>query len=101
MPVGLTATLTKTTLDAQSGTIAQELNTAFEKVASLHFMIAGTLDETLAALGYTPEDIALLRSAVGDMEQLRTIYEGVAALAAAKDFRAFMRQMWGLGFSGN
>jgi hypothetical protein len=98
MPVGLNADLTKRTVDQQLGIIAQNLNVAFASVEELTIFLAGALDADLEALGYTPEEIPLVRSAAADMEQLRLIYLGEEDLPAAKDFRAFMRRVWGTGF---
>jgi hypothetical protein len=38
-----------------------------------------------------------LKSAFADLTQLGTIWTGSAALPAAKDFRAFVRLLWGVG----
>ena len=98
MAVGLNADLTKQQVDVQVGQVALKLNIVLEDVDDLKFFLDGAQDADLEALGYTPEDTATLRSAVGDMDQLRRIYQGLEALADVKDFRQFMRRCWGSGF---
>ena len=99
MPAGLTATLTKATVDQLTGTVAQRLNQAFLDVATTKSFLDVHDDAALEALGYSPADVAAIRSAYADLDQLRTIYVGAADLAAAKDFRVFASRIWGVGFS--
>jgi len=101
MPVGLTASLTRSIVDFQAGTIAQKLNVVMEDIDDLAFMLAGMLDADLVGLGYDDEEILALRTAVNEMEQLKKIYQGIEALPTAKDFRTFIRRIWGTGFAGS
>src|SRR5262245_38800449 len=96
--VGLNANLSKTVVDQQSGLVAQHVNVVFEEVQALAVFLEGLTDDDLVALGYEAGDVATLRSAVGDMTELMNIYLGNAALPSAKDFRTFMRRIWGLGY---
>lgn len=100
MPIGLSASLSKVIIDGQLGTIAQQLNVVMEDIDNLKFFLDTLLDPDLEALGYTVDDITLLRTCTNDMNELKTIYIGAAALAEAKDFRTFIRRVWGTGFSG-
>lgn len=97
MPVGLTASLTKGQIDSQAGLIAQRLNVVMEDCDDLAFFEKGVQDAELAALGYTADDILTFRTAVREMDQLRRIYQGLEALAEAKDFRTFVSRIWGTG----
>lgn len=51
----------------------------------------------LTTLGYTPGEVAQLKSAFADADELATIFEGIANLSVAKDFRAFLKLVWGFG----
>lgn len=98
MPAGLNANLTKQTIDATLGVAAQELNIAFLHVESAAAFLAPAQDADLEALGYTAEDVANLRSAMGDLDRLRRVYEGAEAVEPAYDFRTFAKQLYGTGF---
>lgn len=98
MPAGFTATMTKATIDAACGNVASVLNRAFRDVEAAKHFLDVQQDADLVALGYTSGDVATLKSALADLDQLRVIYEGGAALAAPKDFRAFAQRIWGTGF---
>lgn len=100
MPVGLNATLSKDALDAVSGRLAQALNKVFIDIEAHQFFLAGTDDAALESLGYTPADVALLKSAFTDADKLRRIYAGQEALPAAQDFTQFLRRLFGTGWSG-
>lgn len=101
MPIGLTAGLTRAVLDQQAGVIAQRLNAVMAMAEEWQFFMAGAQDADLEALGYAPDEIALLKTCAGEMDQLRRVYEGAEALPDAKDFRAFLRRTWGTGFGAS
>src|SRR5262245_51418796 len=100
MPAGLNAGLTKATIDVTIGEACQALNIAFINVGNAAAFLAPAQDADLVALGYTPEDVATLRSAVADLEQLRTVYLGEAAVSPAKDFTTFAQRLWGTWVPG-
>lgn len=89
--------MSKAQLDAQAGTIALDLHEAFARVEELKYYLDAKSTGDLQALGYTSDEANLLKSAYADLDQLRTIYQGLASLANAKDFRTFARQVFGLG----
>jgi hypothetical protein len=95
MSVGLP--VTKNEIDQRAGDTARNFQRAFEDVATLQTFLASTADPDLIALGYTAGEVATLKSAYADLTQLGTIWTGSAALPAAKDFRAFVRLLWGVG----
>lgn len=98
MPIGLTASLTRGQVDYNLGALSQKLNTVMEDIDDFQFFTETTQDADLETLGYTPDEIALLRTCSSEMDQLRRIYQGLEALATAKDFRTFLRRVWGTGF---
>lgn len=84
-------------IDAVAGSIARDLNVLMKRVTVLKAYLDQTPDADLTAMGYTAQDVALLKSAFADAAQLEAIFRGAGTLADAKDFRAFLRQVWGLG----
>jgi hypothetical protein len=41
--------------------------------------------------------VATLRAAMSATDQLRTIFEGTTTLATVKNFRNFVKPLWGIG----
>jgi hypothetical protein len=95
MSVGLA--VTKSEIDSRAGDIARTFQRVFEDVGTMKTYLDTTLNADLVALGYTSEEVDLLKSAWADLAELGTIWVGAAALAAPKDFRQFVRQLWGVG----
>jgi hypothetical protein len=95
MSVGLPTT--KTEIDTRAGDIARSFQRAFDDVVTLKGFLDATVDADLVALGYTTDEVATLKTAWADLTQLGTIWAGAAALPAAKDFRVFVRRLWGVG----
>jgi hypothetical protein len=95
MSVGLT--VTKGELDSRAGDIARGFQRAFDDVATLKGFLDATVDADLIALGYTSDEVATLKTAWADLSQLGTIWAGAATLPSAKDFRTFVRRIWGVG----
>jgi hypothetical protein len=95
MSVGLP--VTKGEIDTRAGDIARRFQQSFEDVLTMQMYLSGTLDTALVEMGYTQQEVALLKAAFGDLEHLGRIWTGTEALAAPKDFRTFVRQLWGVG----
>jgi len=95
MAVGLP--ITKQEVDTRSGDLARAFQAAFNDVGTLKGFLDATPNADLVALGYTDQEVATLKTAVSDLWQLTTIWTGDAALPTAKDFRTFVRQLWGVG----
>jgi hypothetical protein len=89
--------VTKAELDTRSGNLARSFQANFEDVGILQAYFAATPDQDLVALGYTAQEVATIKTAFADLTQLATIWTGTAALPTAKDFRTFVRQLWGVG----
>jgi hypothetical protein len=98
VPAGLNANLTKQSVDQTVGDVSQAINIALEDVASTQAWLLSYEDDAMVALGYTQEEVNQIKSAFGDLDQLRRIYQGLEALAAAKDFRGFAKLLYGTGF---
>ena len=95
MSVGLS--VTKTEIDTRAGDIARAFQKSFEDVVTMQTYLEATPNPDLVALGYTDQEVAVLKTAFADLSQLGRIWGGAEALAAPKDFRAFVRQLWGVG----
>ena len=95
MSVGLP--VTKSEIDTRSGDTARAFQTQFQNVATLQSYLEQTPDGDLVALGYTANEVAVLKTAFADLTQLGTIWLGQSDLKTAKDFRTFVRQLWGVG----
>lgn len=95
MSVGLA--VTKGEIDSRAGDIARSFQRAFDDVATLKGFLDAAIDADLIALGYTTDEVATLKTAWADLTTLATIWAGAAALPAAKDFRVFVRRLWGVG----
>jgi hypothetical protein len=95
MSVGLP--VTKTEVDTRSGDTARSFQAAFENVATMQFFLVSKTDQELIDLGYTAQEVSTLKSAYNDLEFLAQIWAGQAASPALKDFRTFVRLLWGVG----
>jgi hypothetical protein len=95
MSVGLP--VTKEEIDTRSGDIARVFQRAFGDVVTMQEYLLATTEADLVTLGYTPDEVASLKTAFNDLAQLGTIWIGTADLPAAKDFRVFVRRLWGVG----
>lgn len=95
MSVGLP--VTKSEIDTRAGDIARAYQKSFEDVATMQTYLEATPNADLVALGYTDQEVATLKTAFSDLAQLGRIWAGTEALATAKDFRTFVRQLWGVG----
>jgi hypothetical protein len=95
MSVGLP--VTKTEIDSRAGDIARAFQKNFEDVLTMQTYLEATPDPDLIALGYTEQEVAVIKTAFADLTLLSRIWSGLEALPAPKDFRAFVRQLWGVG----
>lgn len=95
MAIGLNPS--KAEIDTTCGVVARDLQTALDRVEAFKYWLDAKTDTNLTDMGYTSGEVAILRSAWADAAQLYTIYSGAANLASAKDFRTFLKQVWGLG----
>lgn len=95
MSVGLP--VTKNEIDTRAGDIARAFQKQFEDVATMQSYLLATPDADLVALGFTSDEVAALKTAFTDLAQLGQIWIGAEALPTAKDFRTFVRRLWGVG----
>lgn len=87
----------KTDVDRVFGAAALELNVLMDKVGELKVWLDTKSVADLEGMGYSTAEANTLKSAWADADQLRTLYEGTATLAVAKDFRTFLKLVYGFG----
>lgn len=88
--------VSKNDVDNKSAQLALTLRTNFDGIRHFKVWLDTKVDGDLVTLGYTQGEVNILRSATGDMDELRRIYEGLATLANAKDFRQFTKLLTGV-----
>ena len=93
MPVGFPTA--KGDVDSRAGQLSLQLRDTFTQIQTFAAWLATQTDANLITLGYVQGEVNTLRSAITDLDQLRTIFQGGAALASAKDFRTFSKLLTG------
>lgn len=91
--------LTRSDIDERVGNALLRLNQAMLEVNGIRDGLQVFSDDALVALGYEPAEVAQMRSALNDGNQLYNIYRGAQSgtLPNPKDFRDHMKHLWGLG----
>lgn len=85
-------------IDQKAGALFQQLDSTFLRIQQFKIFLDTISDANLISLyGFVQADLDVLRSALTDTEQLRTIYQGAATLGSTKDFRAFSKQVYAFG----
>lgn len=98
MSVGLTKN--KADIDNRLAAVTLELRTAFDHIETLKTVLDTMTDGDLLALtgspSYTAGEVAILRSAMTDLDQLRAVYKGLATRTPAYDYRTFAKLLTGV-----
>jgi hypothetical protein len=89
--------VSKGEIDSRMGDLARSFQKLFRDEVIMKSYFDSTADADLVALGYEEGEVAILKSAIADLDHLRRIALGEEALAASKDFTAFLRLLWGVG----
>lgn len=89
--------VTAVEVNTTASQIARQVFASLSHVQRFQEFLLATPDATLIALGISSDDVAIIKSAFTDLEQLRTIFEGSVNLAVAKNFRTFSKQLLGTG----
>jgi hypothetical protein len=87
----------KAALDKLTGETAQAINEALKDARDIQIYLLATSQADLNGMGYTDQEVTVLKSAYTDLDKLHQIFVGVINLPAAQDFRAFAKQLWGVG----
>jgi hypothetical protein len=94
MTIGIT--VQKPGLDQKLGEIALNLRSDFRRIEEMRHYMLITPDSTLVAMGYTAAEVAIIKSALADADQVRRVWTGEAVQAAAQDFRLNLDQLAGM-----
>lgn len=85
-------------INAQAIQLAKDLDKIFLRGQEFKVFLDGYPDGNMIAdFGYAQADINLLKSAIADVDALRLVYQGTTPQVSVKDFRLFLKQIWGLG----
>lgn len=90
--------ITKNQVDQAISAIGNDMHMVMIRSVEFKYWLDGIPDPDLTTMGYSAGDIANLRTAVADIKQISDIFNGLANLAVTKDFRTFLRRVWGFGF---
>lgn len=88
----------KAEIDERSGTISVALRNILEEVDQFQLFLLATPDADLTSppYNYTPQEVAVLKSAYNDLAKLASIYRGNTAQPDAYDFRTFSKLLTGV-----
>jgi hypothetical protein len=87
----------KTAVDARSGDLARRTRDLFTDIERMDRWLAGQTNQELEALGYTAEDVTLLRAAMTDLNALRLVATGQeVGPTAINDFLFWSNQILGV-----
>lgn len=93
MTIGLA--VSKVALDQDVGQIALDLRNVFRRIEQMRHYLLITPDGTLTGMTYSAAEVATLKAAFADGDQLRLIWSGLASQAALQDFRLNLDQLPG------
>jgi hypothetical protein len=89
--------VSKSEIDSRMGNLARTFQQIFRDEVVMKSYFDSTVDSDLLALGYTAQEVATLKSAINDLDQLRQVAFGETDITPAKDFTAFLHLLWGMG----
>jgi hypothetical protein len=87
-------------IDNQVGTLARTLEAFANQALQLKQYMDATPDADLEEFGYTADDVALIKSGVGDMATVAGVYKGTTDHTPASDLGTFSRRLMGLYLGG-
>jgi len=84
--------------DSRSGNLAVSLREILHQIQTFKLELDTITDEDLEALGYSSGDVAILRSAIGDMDDLATVFNGGSSnhLTGTYDYTSFVKLLYGV-----
>jgi hypothetical protein len=77
------------------GHMAADMEGLWSRVARMKVWMDTMTDIELEGIGFAVDDVALIRSSVNDLDALRAVYYGSAAVPAPKDFSVFLKRLAG------
>ena len=94
MAIGFPAN--KPEIDIRAGQVVINLRTALEDIARIKTWLDGKPDAELIDLGYTSDEVTVLKSAFTDLDSLRKVATAQQGQAEPNDFLFFARRLTGL-----
>jgi hypothetical protein len=96
MSVGFPAT--KLDIDARAGQLALQLRDTLIQIQQFNTWLVATPDANLTGMtpGYTAGEVATLKSAIADLAQLATVYQGTAIRASVYNYQTFAKLLVGV-----
>ncbi len=94
MAVGYAAD--KAALDSRAGHLAASMRDLLVDVQRMKMWLDARTDEQVMALGYTADEVTLLKSAFTQLDALRAIATGQSTQATANNFLHFSNQLVGV-----
>jgi hypothetical protein len=88
---------TKANIDSLLSGLTRSLRQTVIQIHTFNGDIQGMTDEDLTALGYTSDDITLIRAISSDLAQLYGVFVGGVSLTSPKDFTINISKVWGVG----
>lgn len=86
----------KTQIDNVVGALARQIQTWTPQVQDFKTLMDATPEADLETMGYTPDEVALLKSGTNDMFTLAQVYLGVIDHTPAAALNVFVDRMAGL-----
>lgn len=94
MSVGLA--VDKLTLDSHAGRLALDLRNTLDAITRLQTYLAATADADLISMGYTSYEVAVLKSAIGDLSTVASVANGDVLPTELTDYFTFAKQLLGV-----
>ena len=92
------ASLSKAGFDSLMNGVIENIDGSLLQAQAIQAFLLANPDANFTAAaggpgptGYAAGDVSTFKSAFSDMDQLRQIYQGLATLGTAKDFRSFTK----------
>jgi hypothetical protein len=89
--------VTKADVNQAVGTCARAVFSAVQLIKQHKTWLDTQTDANLIALGFVQAEVDQIRSAMTDLDQLRTVFEGTGTRTPAYDYRTFAKLMIGVG----
>lgn len=89
--------ITQQELNRVAGDTFGLLNQAMNSLVELKFYLDAKTLTNLEDMGFSDDEALILKSAINDFGELFELYRGTGTLTNPKDFRTFMKQIWGIG----
>lgn len=87
---------TKADVNNVAGGVVRQVFAAFGQVDQVTDWLLITTDEDLAAIGFQPGEVAVLRSTFSDLGDLALVFRGGVSARGQYDYRTFSKRLKGI-----